>query len=375
MFGLLGFVVSTPTLAWECLDAVGGPGYCWSGCPWSSGASDRYRLGNDLTSAEKDAFVDAANAFAGGASHINRGYDFRFIRGSDVNATSTSGNTIHWRDPSFFTALGFPNNTRAIAPVGYSIFCDRQFDIFFNTAPEDPQGVRSWSTSLPNQLDDETLSFPQIAMHELGHGFGFDHEDGFVTLMNTEGRLNPGGDISGSLRLHENEYVGMVVAKGDSSTGNNIMLSKFTDLFGDPDEAEEGLKEDLNDFDKDWEACPRTCADWSDYFTPVHVHLNGTSSLVSPVQVRWSLSSDGICFDGDDHIFFTESFGLVSNAPAVRDAGFSCLPSFPTISYGEYWVCVEALPPGGVTETSTSDNGVISDDKFRIILPPKGGCP
>lgn len=350
---LAGIFASSAALAYDnCLNAPGGvcPAVCGE---IISGSSQDYRIeASGFTSTQIDQIVIGANMWAAGPSEIMRGADWHFTRGADVTtgaflngrpevfARDLAWRTTHFADP---TAPGVSHMTFA--------GCSRtSMDMVLQTemlaGTGSPNNYKNSRPSVGNQ-DDHSLA--QIVAHEFGHWFGLDHEDAFISLMNSKSPC--GGDIGAAFRINENELVALQEFKPDGSTGNNILLSKFSmsninpppkAFLFEPNYTEKGRGD---------------CFNAGELSSAKIQAVTLSTSTVSGVVVQWSLSPDDNCSD-NNNIFSGSNTGLVlaMGSPSSFQANTICVPTNAPI--GVYRLCVTIDPNNAISETSESDNTI-----------------
>jgi hypothetical protein len=160
-----------------------------------------------------------------------------------------------------------------------------------------------------------------------------------------------GGDIGASFRINENELVALQAFKPHGSTGNNVLLSKFSmftvnpppkAFLFEPSYIEKGRGDSFN------------AAELS---TAQIQAVTLSTSTISGAVVQWSLSPDDNCTD-TNNIFFGSNTGLVlgMGSPSPFQADTMCVPSNAAI--GVYRLCVTIDPNNSISETSESDNTI-----------------
>lgn len=216
--------------AWECIanpNYTGGAFGCSpTACRFAGGNGVTYHfIATQLTNDQEDAVEKAAGAWRAGAGRLNRGADWTFTRGADSAAGSLdlldTRHDITMLSDTWMANNGIPANALAVTISNYGAWPNcgvRGSDIVFRDSI-------SWSTSLPAAIVGGDTSIGQVAIHEFGHMIGFDHENDDVATMNAT--YPGGGDISAAYRINEMDYVGLADNFSDSSTGKNLMISKF----------------------------------------------------------------------------------------------------------------------------------------------------
>jgi hypothetical protein len=308
----------------------------------------------DFTLAQESAIEDGSKAWTAGSGEILRGAIWEFVRGSDrANSTCNPTNAFHevyMRDATWFsdrgmaTALAWCNCN---GPV---------HDIAFKS------GV-AWSTSLPSEIATPgERPIGHIAVHEFGHSLGLNHEDDLIATMNT---VYPnGGDLgSTGYRIHEDDYVGLVATRPDSSLGRNLMLSKFEPTTaGNSSELWTSLLEFCNQ--GIYDASDLSAAETPDEIFAV---IEGTASSVT-TNVYWWLSDDDDCQSLPTYYIAHETTTIGSNSPFRLSVGAWDFQGIP--SNQSYYLCAGIDPFDEVTETVTAvpgDNVVQSDSRIITI--------
>ena len=210
-------------------------------------------------------------------------------------------------------------------------------------------------------------SLTTAVAHESGHNMGLDHEPDHPAIMYRHDFAENGN----TARLGEDEYSFLRSQFPlNSNTGKNFMLTKFnTDGTG------------LRPVSEGWNTSEKGNRPWgSDVCgnvavangpAPIWASVNGTATSYASVPIEWTLSSDQVCFDGDDITTGTRAPTMSSNAPyEVEPTGGSyVIPS--NTPDGTYWVCAGINPDQTESEAESSfiDNTVISEAKWTIDCP------
>lgn len=317
------------------------------------GATGSYRIETGSFSAAQEDEIDlGAAAWNAGSSEILRGADFTWSRGTDVATASLDNcrNEVYMRDGSWFDSHGWSGY---LAYTSTHVFCP-DTDIIFNSS-------YSWCTERPTNCD-TGVSIGQTAAHEFGHRIGFQHEDDNVALMNYS--YPNGGDLGGAkFRINEDDYVGLVDHKTDSSTGLDLLLNRFGFDAGssDPDDSHswEVWDDDAGTyiFDKSDDDFPGVDP------APIQAIIEGTSTA-SPV-IEWRLSADSACFSGTEYAIGTRTPTIGSNVPyEVGPTAWNMTGSAPN---GNYYLCARIDSNTAITETSETDNTVRSDNAMVTV--------
>jgi hypothetical protein len=326
-------------------------------CRFQPGNSLTYHIVADkFTSDEREAIEDAAAAWRAGANQINRGADWELDRGSDwaIGTLSISDNDtgISAEDDTWFLNQGVPSSNMAATFAVFGSWPNCGFtgvDILFRESV-------SWTTKLPAAADSGDMSLGQVAIHEFGHMIGFDESDVALATMNSE--YPAGGDISASYRISERDYDGLRDNYGDSSTGKNLMLSKFLYLGGG--EAEEGWD------GSDVYASPGDTLSGSADPEDINVILTGTTGTLSNVSIRWYFRPLNTACGGPGSITVGTSSGwsVGVNNPFTVNLSSWVVPA--NLSPGDYKICAKVDPDDDFTEASEIDNSIATQKNYTI---------
>lgn len=315
--------------------------YVWDGGPGSS--ITYHMVTSDFTTAQENAIEAAFDAWDAGAGEILRGATMSITRGSDDGggALCNSKNEVFMKDGVFFDDHGWGDD------VAHYNECFGSHDIVFNSD-------KTWCVGLPSTCASSSRSIGQAALHEMGHWIGFDHDDTRLATMN--GAYPSGGDLGESeWRIHEDDYVGLVANRPDSSEGTNLLVAKFIlDANG-------GSHEELNDgtwrFDRSDDV-------WADIVpSDIQAEIQSTSGSASPL-IEWRLSSNNVCSSAD-YLIGTREPTISSNTSyLVGPTSWTLADSVPV---GLYYLCVMMDANFEYGETSESDNILVSESKVQVL--------
>lgn len=326
--------------------------YTWDSVEAPTGDSMTIQLCNgNFTASEVTEIFEAADAWHAGSGQLLRGALWEYIRGADRSA-GTCGlgnniNEIYSRNNAWFISQGADDSLALTANNAVSV--STEVDFVWNT-----QYSADWTTDKPNAASSGDFSIGMIALHEFGHGLGFNHENTLIATMNDT--YPNGGCISGEYRAHEDDYVGIITERSDASTGKNLLLGKFV---------ENGSGNSTEVWDSatsDWTVCDYLVDPASDGPEGIYSIIYETSGTENP-EVRWNLSADGNCFSGTEYTVGTRFPVLASNTPYLiqpNDYDFRGVPA------ASYFLCAKIDPDNDITETSNADNTLLSEVQVTV---------
>jgi len=345
--------------AWGCKKFEG----C-ANCAYLPGGGDSFWLNTDDFGANQEIEItNAAFAWNAGAGEVLRGADWTWsrvnvafdgIRG-DGNNNVRMKPEVWWEDYDEDVVA-----TTESTPIGFTCNVNDR-DLSF-------RGSVSFTNDLPS--DSTSPSIGQTALHEFGHMLGLRHSGAVETAMN---KAYPfGGDIAEmAYRIHEDDYVGLVAAKGDTSTGKTLMLSRFRRIDqGEVEEVWTAQIGNLSEVNNTWCGSPGDTISAADGPTEILASINGTSSQ-TPL-IEWTLDSPvGACFSGPaEYSLGTRNPSISANTPyAVSPTGGYTIPNNTPI--GTYKLCAKIDADDAITESSEVDNIVRSEKNFTVAV----SCP
>ena len=315
----------------------------------------------DWSSTMESLIQDAADQWDAGPGERNRGANWHFTYGGpSLYPQNMTDGISNVSDVSRDTLVNVYNgSTNAIAATipAYSFpsCIMSSFEIMAIDTGSDYE-TWEWTTSLPSLAGSGYKSLPTAMLHEFGHGLSLYHHNSLSSL-----EAHFASELGSRVRINEDDYVGLVALKPDSSTGKNFMLGKW--ISPSPNDSNQ---DEIWWNSSTWEVRAGQSLLLADGPEPIAIVVNGTSSYTG-VPVYWTISTDQICFDGDDIVIGTRSPGLVSNTPYIQgpDGGDYDIPiGTPT---GNYSVCAVIDPYGTQGETDTLDNIIISDGYLEVI--------
>lgn len=328
-----GFVAGVGCIAWvwDSGSAPWGDSLTWHTCT------------GEFTSAQIAEVTDAANSWDAGAGEVLRGAVWDFVRGSDLSGCADSNfeNEVYMETDAWFSARGIGSTTPAYC------FCQTAWhDIVFRSSA-------TWSNSLPSQTS--SMSLGQVALHEFGHSLGLDHENTVIATMN--GTYPAGGDLGNvAYRPHEDDYVGLAANRPGSSTGKNLLLSKFKATSASNSVE---LWTSAADFTS---VCRDLVSGSSTQIAPIYAVIEGTS--IVETEVEWWLSADTNCGAGTAYSIGTEGVTIGSNTPlSVRPSQFD----FRSVPAGTYTICAKIDPDDNIAESSSASDNDVQSEKTLIV--------
>lgn len=332
--------------------------YTWDSVEAPTGNTMTIQLcESNFTAAQVTQIFTAANAWRSGTGELIRGANWTYVRGVDRTAGScTVGNNyneIMMRDSTWFANHGA---TAALAVTyNYAVSVSSEVDFVFNS-------TYTWVNDFPSRVSPGSYSIGQVALHEFGHGLGFNHQDVFIATMN--GAYPNGGELAGNYRPNEDDYVGIRTERPHTSTGVNLLLNKFVE--NTPPNSKEVWNSNLGPFANPWQVCDYLVDPTLDGPEAIYAIIHETSGTVTP-EVRWKLSADTTCFSGLEYTVGTRFPGLTSNTPYLIQPNSY---DFRGVPAGPYYVCARIDPGALVTETSESDNDLRSEVTLEVIDCP-----
>ncbi|MEQ1508275.1 MAG: hypothetical protein ABMB14_38950 [Myxococcota bacterium] len=312
------------------------------------GITEQYRMEpGGFTATEQTQIDSAAAAWSAGPGDVLRGAYWHWTRGADVTtgATANFRDEVYERSHTWFLDRGIGTAAAAVTWVTPAVDEDIATNAYY-----------VWCTDTPSSCTSGT-SLGQTMVHEFGHRMNFFHENDYIATMNIN--VPSGGDISNTkYRINEDDSAGLQWLSPHSSTGINLMLSKFGYTYlGNSEELWDGAT---------WHYYKST-ASFSDTPTDILALIEGTSGAAPTIEWRVALASDAACFDGvgTEYTVGTLTPFLAVNVPfAVSPSGWN----FAGVPTGTYRLCAKINPSGAISETSTVDNNVRSET-YLLVEP------
>lgn len=327
-------------------------GYNWDFSEAPTGSSMTVHLcDGNFGDAKILAIFAAADAWKAGTGEILRGATWSYVRGTDRSAGScdygNGYNEIYSRDATWFGDRGL--DEAQAWTRNDDVTDSTEVDFVLNSG-------LTWTATIPSGTPLSEASIGQIALHEFGHGLGFNHNDTFLAVMNSY--YPYGGELGGMYRPNEDEYVGIHTERPHSSTGINLLLNKFafdtsTDLADEVWDSTAGGR---------WGVCDYLIDPDIDGPEGINAVIYEQSGAVS-VEVRWQLSEDITCFSGLEYTVGTRFPSIGSNTPyTVQPTDYD----FRGVPAGNYYMCARIDPLGYFSESSESDNDIRSEVQVNV---------
>lgn len=305
----------------------------------------------DFTAAQEDEIDEAMDAWQAGDGRGVRGARWTYTRGPDAaDGTCEPGNgvnEIHAETEAWFADH---DSAGALATtMNDDVSVSEEVDFVFNL----DDGV--WTARKPSKTPIDEDSMGMVALHELGHGLGFDHDDAVVAVMN--GSYPNGGDMGRRYRPHADDYAGLADMRPDPSTGTNLMLGKFVVEPGDPGDS----LEIWNVATPAWTVCREAVAG-PDGPEAIVAAVHETDGPVT-FDVTWNVSDDIHCFQGVEYEVGRSVIEAGRGSPILvqpQTWDFSAVPA------GEWRLCAQIDADGVVDETHGNDNRVRSEALLTV---------
>ena len=300
-----------------------------------------------FTPAQVTQIFQGADAWQAGDGQVLRGARWTYTRGPD-RAEGSCGpdngyNEVHAQDDGWFAdhdAAGVLATT-----MNDDVSRSSEVDFVWNTLREP-----DWSARKPSKTPDGDRSLGMIALHEFGHGLGFNHDNSWIAVMNSS--YPNGGDLGGKYRPHSDDYAGIADQRPHTSEGTNFLLGKHVVEPNDPGDSIEAW----NVATDAWTVC-RDTLDGGDGPEAIYAAVHDTGGPRT-VDVAWRLSDDPHCFHGAEHEVAREAIELGVGAPLLLQPAtwdFSAVPA------GDYHLCAKIDPGNSFAEVQEDDNRVRSE--------------
>ncbi len=289
----------------------------------------------------------AMNAWQAGDATVLRGARWTYVRGPDrPDEDCGPGNgfdEVHAQDEDWFAdhdAAGALATT-----MNDDVSVSSEVDFVWNTID-----LPNWSAAKPSGTAEGEYSVGMIALHEFGHGVGFNHENATVAVMNSS--YPNSGDLSAEYRPHADEYAGMAARRPSASRGTNLLLGKFVEEPGDPGDSIEVWDE----ADERWTVCrgPVAPEDGPEGIYGAIWETDGPQDAT----VTWRVSADERCFRGEDEFEVGRTVReMTTGVPELLSPdGYD----FGAVPPGQYTLCAKIDADRAIEETREADNKVRS---------------
>ena len=287
---------------WLCPDAVSPDCYTWD---MSSVGDVAYRLNeDDFSNAEMDEIEQAADAWEGGWSKVNRGVWLELTRtqGAGDGALDNGVNNVRRKPNRYFNTHGYGGGSKAFVLLYVDNDCEHiaEFDMTFRLSSS------AESLSLPSQVTGSDFSLGQLALHEFGHALGLG--DDASQLHTMDDRKPHGGDLGRTAyRVHEEDFYALRQLYPGNSTGGNLMLGKFAWRPVSGQLIADEVWTANEPFTRTWQACPGQTIGVGGP-EKLQAVVTGHSGFTASPLIRWMLEPDPACFlDGDEKLISAQA--------------------------------------------------------------------
>ncbi len=328
-------------------------------CDTADGDQLVYKINSDdFGTAQRDQIHAAADAWDAGDPYPMRGAKWHFFFGAYTSSDGIlcdGSNDIRKKPRSWFDNQGYDEaasaSVRTCTTGGGCTRIDADM-----TFAEDI----SWVASMASDADLPDRSLGQTAMHEFGHVLGFFDEADEPATMNSP-YAHSGDTAEAHLRISEDDYVGLLYIKGDSSIGKNLFLQRWDGTF----DAEEVWTDDSGlEINRTWSAAAGSTVPSASGPRGIQAMIHAPINSQSPL-IEWRLSADTNCFADGDILIGTRTPTISSNSPyEVTPNGGYTIPS--NTAPGNYRLCAKIDADGQIDETVESDNVIMSEKLFVV---------
>lgn len=303
---------------------------------------------DDFTAAQQSEITWAAQGWTAGTGAPMRGAIWSFVRGADrsICGLNNGHHEVYQANDAWFTAHGLGSSV-----ISYTFNDPSQNDVdivFRSSVP--------WVNLVPASITNSTdRSIGQVALHEFGHALGFNDDNGVLATMNAP--YPHGGDISGhKYRPNENDYAGLKFNRPHSSTGTNLMLTRWESTTSG------GTRELWQAGGLNWNVCDTVVARTSG---PEQIYgLAHTTSNAYSVYTEWRLSTDTTCFSPFDPVVGYQYADMASEIPYLL---WPNSWNFSNVAAGQYYLCAKINPNSTITESTTAaDNDLRSTSNVTV---------
>lgn len=306
---------------------------------------------------EADVIMKGFRQWNAGPGFRIRGADWEFTRGTDKYTTCALGNfanEVYAKDQAWFDTHGW-----GYASARTQLQNVAGTDIIFNSN-------ELWADIPVQELAGLEKSLPDTAMHEMGHVVGFNHEESHVSTMSAGREFDMG---RGRYRIREDDYEGLADIKPDSSTGVNLMLSRFVTTYPSSDPPSASTEDRWDGNATAYSVASGTTADvGNDLPYGVNVVVHGTGSHT--IEVWWAVSESPDCFNNTRWYVGFRTTTVAANTEYViePETPYPNKYNFLWTPPGDYYMCAKVDPWDSVSETFETDNRVVTD--FTIEVTP-----
>jgi hypothetical protein len=278
-----------------------------------------------------------------------------FYNNSSIGAVNDGVNSIGIRNATTGWAYGPWLATTIVRYDACTMFVEYgsilEADIFFNFAAYPPSG---WNTDLepsPSQVQ-SSYNFALVAMHQLGHAMGLDHENDLLATMNSEYPF--GGPIGrDSLQPHADDIRGIRAGYGSGVSQNDLAAVPY--------------KSDGSGNSSPLASPASTVYRSRSYTFPFTIENRGTTSF-SSVTVGFYLTPDRVVTANETYLG-SATFSLGVGATTTANVTLNIPTSVTPGTYYFGWI---VDPNETVSEGGRVNNGTTYMSAFTVptAIPP-----